>query len=148
MKTSYWALCCLLLSGNLLAQSASEPPEKVYKVNRLVSSSIGLGGMLISGIGIDNLRDKDPFTATELAGLRPEDVPGFDRWALSRDLEKRESAEEASDLVFNGAVLLPFTLLFDKRIRKNALDIGLIYLEAQAFSSNAYAWSPLGPRFH
>lgn len=149
MKTSYLALCCLLLSVGLIAQPITKPPsEEVYKVNRFVSSSIGLGGMLISAAGIESLRDKDRFTATELASLQPEDVPRFDQWALSRDLDKRESAEAASDIFFSGAVLLPFTLMFDKRIRKNALDIGLIYLEAQAFSSNFYAWSPLGPRFN
>jgi len=153
MKTFLLAVLAALLPISLIAQNTSEETydpktEKVYHVNPWVSGGIGVGGMLISTVGIDRLRDKDDFTLDELNALNRDDIPGFDRYGLNRDPEQRESSEETSDLIFNASILLPLTLFVDKKFRKDWLDITTMYIEAHALSGNTYAWSPLGPTFN
>lgn len=140
----------LLLLPLLLTAQAPHPigdtdNESVYRVNPLASGAVGLGGMIVGTVGIDRLRRKDRITPLELASLNPDDVPGIDRWALNLDEERIEGAEASSDLFFNGAILLPFTLFLDKKFRKDWLDITVMYLEAHALNANFYAWSPIGP---
>lgn len=152
MKIFSLAVLAVLLPISLIAQNTSDDTydpktEKVYRVNPWVSGGIGVGGMLISTYGIDKLRDKDRFSLDDLNALNPDDVPGFDRYGLTRDPEKRESAESASDLFFNASVVLPLTLFVSKKFRKDWLDITTMYIETHALSSNFYAWSPAGPTF-
>lgn len=130
-----------------LRSSARDNDAKatVYRVRALWSALGGVGGMLIGTAGIDRLRRKDRLTEAELGALRPEDVPGIDRWGLRQDPARSKGAEASSDLFFNGAMVLPFTLFLDRKYRKDWLDISLIYLEAHALNANFYAWAPVGP---
>ena len=119
--------------------------ESVYKVRPWIEGlGIGVGGMLISTVGIDRLREKDPVNA---ADLRREDVWGVDRWAFPANAEARERAEASSDIGFNGAILLPLTLFVSKKIRKDFVDVLSLYIETHAFNSLTYAYTPLGPTF-
>lgn len=137
----------LLLVGQSVADTEPDQSdeETVYKVNPWVSGGIGVGGMLIGTAGIDRLRRKSRLTPAELMSLNPDDVLGIDQWALRQDLEKNEGAEASSDLFFNTAIVLPFTLFFSKKYRKDWLSISTMYLEAHALNANFYAWSPVGP---
>ena len=122
--------------------------EDVYKVNRWKTAAVGVGGMALSTWGIERLRQKDRLDAEELAALDPNDVPWFDEFGVTRDPEDRQEAAESSDVFFNTAILLPAALFVSKRMRKDFLDITLVYLETHALSANTYAWSPLGPTFN
>ena len=119
--------------------------ESVYKVNPWIDGlAVGVGGMLISTIGIDRVRLKDEVNANE---LRRSDVWSIDRWAFPATAEARDRAAASSDIGFNGAILLPLTLFVNKKFRKDWLDILSLYVETHAFNSLTYAYSPIGPTF-
>lgn len=149
MKFSLLLSFCLLATTPFFAQTNSDKEidpktEKVYRVKPLLTGGLGLGGMIVGSLGIERLRDKPFVTDNELQALTREDVPGFDRWGLDQDLDKREDAEHASDLVFNGAVLLPLTLFVSKKFRKDWLDITSMYIATHALNSTTYGFGPFG----
>ncbi len=119
--------------------------ERVYRVRHVVEGLSSVAGLGLTTFMFQRINDKD---GVDISDLRREDVPGIDRWAFPNDPGVRNSAAESSDYVFNGSILLPFTLFFDKRIRKDWLDVTLLYLEAQSVNGLVYAASPLGPNFH
>jgi len=47
-------------------------------------------------------------------------------------------AKEASDKFFYGSMPLPLILLFDKEIRHDGLQVGLLYLESMAITGTLY----------
>jgi membrane-associated phospholipid phosphatase len=132
----------------LRAELSIDPKvDKIYKVNPWVSGGIALAGILTNDLGLRRLRDQPRLDQSTLDGLGEDDVPPIDRWALRQDVEKKKSAEEASDIGFRVGLLMPAMLFIDKRIRKDALDVALLFLETQSLSSNFYTWGPFGPTF-
>lgn len=121
--------------------------DKIYKVNPWISGGIALAGVLTNDIGLRRLRNQPRLDQATLDGLGEDDVPPIDRWALRQDVEKKRDAEELSDLGFRASLLLPAALMLDKRIRKDFLDIAILFLETQSLSSNFYTWGPFGPTF-
>lgn len=122
--------------------------DKVYKVNPWLSGGIAIAGIVANDVGLRRLRNQPRLDQATLDGLGPDDVPPIDRWGLRQNVEKKGAAEDASDIGFRVGLLLPATLFIaDKRIRKDFLDITLLYLETHAFSSNFYTWGPFGPTF-
>ena len=130
----------------LYAQN-SEKDESVYRVNRIVAVSIGVGGSTASYFGIKKLRDKDEIPEEIGLGLEKYDVNSFDRGALFLNPENRQTANSISDIGQYVTFFAPVFLLADRKIRSHWLDIGLMYFETQAISTLLYAWSPLGPQF-
>ncbi|PHI21777.1 hypothetical protein CEQ90_00385 [Lewinellaceae bacterium SD302] len=134
---------------NLLSTELTLDPtvDKVYKVNPWISLGIAGAGILTNDIGLRRLRDQERLDQSTLDGLGEDDVPPIDRWALRQDVDKKKSAEEVSDIGFRVGLLMPALLFIDKRIRKDALDVAILFLETQSLSSNFYTWGPFGPTF-
>lgn len=129
----------------LLISPAS--PTKVYKVNPWISGGVALLGVATNDLGLRRLRDQPRLDQATLDGLGPDDVPPIDRWALRQDVEKKRDAEEASDVGFRAGLLLPVFVFLDREIRKDWLNITMMYLETQSLASNFYTWGPFGPTF-
>ncbi len=147
------ASTCVLAQNNAAEESEDRSwlrdydpkTESVYKVNPWIEGlGTGVGGMILSTIGIDGLRGKD---AVRVADLSRDDVSALDRWAFPSSAEARERAEGTSDVFFNGAIVLPLTLFVSKKYRKDFVDILSLYVQTHALSSLTYAYSPIGPRF-
>ena len=130
------------LSGQVVAEN-----ENVYKINRIVTGSIGLGGSLAGYFGIKKVRNKADISEEIVLGLDKYDVNRFDRVALFQNPESRKRANSISDIGQYITFFAPVLLLADKRINEHWLDIGLLYFETQAISILIYGWSPLGPQF-
>ena len=138
-------------SGLLSAQLTPPPdtlaaPEKIYRVNPLVSGGVGAVSLLLNDFGFKRLRGKDRLSAEELAALDPKSVLELDRVALRQNLANRQQSETISDRIFQGAILLPFTLFLDRDIRADWIDISLLYLETQSLASVFYYYGA-GPTF-
>ena len=124
-----------------------EKVAKIYKVNRIISASIGIAGSTASYFGIKKVRDKSIIPEQTVLALDKNSVNAFDRAALFQSVEQRNSANTISDVGQYVTFFAPVLLLADRRIRKDWLDVGLLYFETQAIATIIYAWTPLGPQF-
>ncbi len=120
---------------------------QIYEVNRLRSGLISLAGLSLQQLGLAKQRRAPKVAEGTILNLNPDEVPGFDRVSLRQDYQKRRDAAKLSDHALNYSLILPFTLLLDRKIRRNWADYTLLYLESQALSNNFYTWSPFGPTF-
>ena len=116
-----------------------------YAVNPLVSVPLIVGGAIGSQRRLLFLQDKTEITASELALLDPDDVPGIDRIALRRNFDAHKEALIQSDYFFNTGQWAPFGLFLWKKYRRDWFDISLMYLEAQVTQGLFYGFAPFGP---
>lgn len=146
MRAFLLVLFPLLLAGqsdslNFFERGKSER----YRVPVAISLPyIGLGGWG-SQQRLISLQNKPGLTQTELEALDPNDVPGIDQWALRQSFAKHKRAIIQSDYIFNTGQWLPFGLIIWEKYRKDWLDIGLMYLEAQVTQGLFYGFAPFGP---
>ena len=129
--------------GQVSGQSADDPTG--YDVNYWVTGSVIAGGGALMVIGQDKIRRKADFTEVELGILDPSAVPGIDRIALRQDISKYMDRREFSDFAITYGLFLPVFLGLDKEIRRDWLDVLMVYAEAQVAVAGFYAWAPLGP---
>ena len=140
--------CCALSAATLVGQTAGptddRATERVYAVKPWLE-----GGLSVAGIGattymFQKINDKDRFDAE---ALDRSTIPAYDRWALPATAANEASAAAASDYGFYTAIALPFSLVLDPAVRRQAVDVLILYLETQAINGLVYAASPLGPNF-
>lgn len=146
----------IIIAQGAYSQSAQIPQDSlekgelsVYKVNPWISGGIALVGLVTNSSGLQRLRDAPLIPEERLNRLTEEDLIGLDRIALRQDPGRasRDKAQNISDLLLYSGALSPILLFIDRPIRKQWLDVSLMYLEAQAVTSNFYSWGPLGPTF-
>lgn len=123
------------------------PPGEVYKLNLAVDIPLTAVTAGWSLFAFPKIYDKDPITEVELLNLKKENINGFDRWAAD---VYNENAAKNSDMFFYAAIPLPLILLIDKDIRKDALKVGFMYLEAMSvtglfYTGSAYVWDRFRP---
>ncbi|HVE60658.1 MAG TPA: phosphatase PAP2 family protein [Chitinophagaceae bacterium] len=107
----------------------------VYKLKPAVDIPLTLISGGWSMYAFSKIYNKDRSSEATILALRKEDINGFDRWAADIYSEK---AANTSDIFFYGAMPLPIILLADKHIRKDALKIGFLYLEAMSLTGLLY----------
>lgn len=134
----------IIFGPNLFGQSDT---TSVYKHNRWLSAGIGVAGAVLHQIGLPRTTDKEVLPLDRVFALDKANVNGFDRVALRQDPDREDHFRTISDYVLNTSALLPFALFLDKKIRKDWLDVFLLYVMAQGLQANTYDWSPLGPTF-
>lgn len=141
------ALCLAACVWTGRAQTPdSFPGVRDYYVNYWVSVPGIVAGAVTNSIGLQRTRDKKWYSPDVLDGLDASRVPAFDRIALRMDASRYIRAERNSDFGITWGTLLPATLLIaDKRMRKDWLDIAIVYIETQTALSNFYGWSVFGP---
>ena len=74
----------------------------------------------------------------KINSLNVNNIPRFDRWAA--DIYS-EDAAKVSDAFFYGSMPLPVLLMLDKKIRKDAGKIALLYWEAMSVTGVLYSGS-------
>jgi len=149
-KIIFWAvILCICKIEPLDAQAKSELPEDLgYHVNYWVTVPLICVGAGTNAVGLDRARDKSALTLSELSSRKYSSVPSFDRIALRQNPARYKEAEEFSDVGITWGTLAPAVLIFaDRKMRRDWLDIAVVYIETQTLVSNFYAWSFLGPTF-
>jgi membrane-associated phospholipid phosphatase len=117
-----------------------------YHVNYWITSGVIVAGLAAEKIGIPWI-DKSSITNAELLALNRNDLNAIDRWALDFDASNMDYYVTLTDRVLAGVVLLPVLTMIDSRIRKDWLDILMMYVETVTISNNLYLYTPLGPTF-
>ena len=156
MQKGIWAVMLLLFTaGNSFAQfnvstlvkfdtteSTSAPlqdGEPVYKLKPAIDIPLTVATAGLSILGFSKIYSKDETPRAEIERLRKSDLNSFDRWAAD---VYHPDAEAASDAVFYAAMPLPLVMFaFDKDIRKDALKISLLYIEAMGITGVFYTGS-------
>lgn len=132
--------------------NSANPPDSIqavkpYHLNRLTISCI-IGAGLISDIfAIPRIKGKAPLTDKELDALNPGIMTRFDQWALMQNPKDRYRLKQISDIGQIPIFLLPGFLLLDKNIRKDWLDLLLMYAQGHTLTFSFYNYSFLGPTF-
>ena len=126
--------------------SVSDSSFHPYHVNYWVTGANIVAGGVLEVVGLP-LMNKSQISAGELENLDRTDIRPIDRWALNFDPSKRaEYVRLSTQLGVVGAILPALTLL-DGSIRRDWIDIVLMYAQTQAITNNLYLYSPFGPSF-
>ena len=120
-----------------------------YKVNRWVSGGIVSAGLVSDYFLVRNILHKPNIdSSSELATLNTNVYTSrFDQWALKQDTSKRVGFEKVSDNMALSIYMLPAFLLLDGGVRRDWVDLLMMYLETQTITFSVYNLSPLGPNF-
>jgi membrane-associated phospholipid phosphatase len=110
--------------------------DKIYRMNYLVDVPIIVVGGAATIYSFSIIYTKKPTPVATILGLDKNKVPAFDRWATrfhDADMDR------ISYYPFYAVMPLPLILLADKKMRKDAGRLGMLYLEAFAFTGVVYA---------
>jgi membrane-associated phospholipid phosphatase len=118
-----------------------------YHINYWVTGSILSVGIFTNYLGIGQVLHKEEVSRLEIETLNKGIINSIDSWALKQDPSKMGTFEKYSDYTLITSVLLPVSLMFDKKIRKDWFDVLLMYMETMSITANIYEWSFLGPTF-
>jgi membrane-associated phospholipid phosphatase len=148
LKIIILALFVTCLGKQAYAQSpASDSLFHPYRVNYWVTGSILSVGMVTNFLGIQPVLHKEEVSQLEIQALNKGILNGIDSWALKQDPSQMDAFELYSDYTVMTSVALPALLFFDKQIRRDWLDVLLMYMETMSITPNIYEWSFLGPTF-
>lgn len=120
---------------------------KVYHNCRPLSISIIAVGAFSDYFAIDRIKGKAEITNAEILSLNPGLLNPIDRWALNQNTSNITLFSKLSDNFQIPVFMLPGLLLFDKHIKKEWLDILLMYVEGHIVTFTFYNYSWLGPTF-
>ena len=117
------------------ANETKKERTTIYKLNPAVDIPLTLvtGGW--SGFAFTKIYSKPASSVEEINNLDRQDIPKIDRWAAGMSSDK---ADANSNILFYGSIPVPFALLLDKKIRKDAGKIGFLYLEAMSITGLFY----------
>jgi membrane-associated phospholipid phosphatase len=118
-----------------------------YHVNYWATGGIILGGITLEKIGVAWITNKSQISQGEIDNLNRNDITPIDSWALNFDPSQRVKYENLSNYMQTFIVFLPFVTMLDPTMRKDWLDLLLIYLQTQAITNNFYLYSPFGATF-
>jgi hypothetical protein len=156
MKQLYCFAATLVISCSALCQVTdsvvkAKPHAKRYHVNYYVTGSIIAVGMVGDFFAISRLKSKPKLTVDELAFINTDQqknlIPSIDRWALKQKPGDRDQYKKISDYGEIGIFILPALLIIDKEMRRDWLDLLLMYVEGHTITFSFYNYSPLGPTF-
>lgn len=137
---AFAVLFSLLLNLHAEERDSLRQARKVYSLNYPIEvplTAVGIGTALWGFTIIDQ---KTPLDSLTIVGLDANDINGFDRSATWQDAEFAPTARSISDVTLGVSQMLPFLLMFDKRIRQDWGDIILLFLETQALVGNLHSW--------
>jgi membrane-associated phospholipid phosphatase len=113
-------------------------PGQVYNLDAGADITVTALAAGWSAFAFTKIYSKDDITHEQFAGIRRENVPGFDRWAIRPFNEK---IDNASYIPFYAAMPAPLLLLLDNRIRKDGWKVTFLYLETMALTGLMYTGS-------
>jgi hypothetical protein len=120
----------------------------LYRMNYWISGGFSLAATAANMWAIPNLiTSKSELTDAEVAGVNPDALNGFERWAIEQNHANAGSTDKSTDYLLQATVISPLLLGFDKAIRKDALRIATMYVETHAVTYTLYNFSFFGPSF-
>lgn len=119
--------------------------ENIYKFNKKVEIPVTIGLFGLSTYGFIYLGQKQTLDSIQVLSLDKNDVNEFDHNVFNQSYPPPSSTYTISDIGLWTTFFAPALLFIDKKIRKDWLDITLLYLETQAINQNLYVWG--GPAF-
>jgi membrane-associated phospholipid phosphatase len=137
---AFAVLFLLLLNLHAEEGDSLKQAGKVYSLNYKIEApliAVGIGTALWGFYIIDQ---KTPLDSMTIIGLDANDINRFDRSATWQDAEFAPTARKISDLTLGVSQMLPFLLMFDKKIRQDWGDIILLFFETQAIVGNLHSW--------
>ena len=114
----------LLLVGLTPASAQYASP---YDLSLGRGLAVGGTGLATAGLGQYFSNRMEPLSEAEVAALARGDIWAFDRLATRK---RNRTALLISDVTGYGATVLPVSLLASGRVRDNAADAGLLYVQA------------------
>jgi hypothetical protein len=139
----------LSFSGNIFCQSYdSTRRARVYHVNYISGSIIIIGGLATDYPAISRIKGKTDISPSEIEALNPGVINQFDQWALHQSTNNYLLYSKISDYSqIPMYTVVPALLGFDKKIRKDWLDILYMYCEGHVVTFTFYNYSWFGPTF-
>lgn len=113
-------------------------PGEVYKLKPAIDIPLTVVTAAWSLYAFPRIYDKPGISPAVIESLDKNDINGFDRWAADVYHEK---AAKTSDVFFYAAMPLPLVLFIDREIRKDALKVSFLYLEAMSVTGLFYTGS-------
>ncbi len=126
--------------------SVSNSPVHPYHVNYWVTGANIIVGGALEVLGLP-LMTKSQISVGELDNLDRKDIKSIDSWALNFDPSKRADYVRLSTQLGVVGAILPALTLLDRNVRRDWIDIVLMYAQTQAITNNLYLYSPFGPSF-
>ena len=132
---------------NAWSQNDSLQMSEVYKMKYKIEIPVTLGLFAANYMGFDLIKNKTHLISDKIHSLDPKNIWSLDRPAVEQDysFNSVENAVKASDLGMNISLFLPVFLYLDKNIRKDGLDILLLYLETQGINTALYTYAAALP---
>lgn len=135
MKQNLILLIAILLAKTTVAQESDS--LDVYKINKIVDIPLTTFTTAYSIWGMSKIYGREAMPITEISALNYNNLNSVDRSTWDNYDKK------ASDYLFYGSMPLPIILMVDKRIRKDALKIGMLYLQAIGSTGTLYTSSAI-----
>jgi membrane-associated phospholipid phosphatase len=128
--------------GSLKAQEVDE----IYNFNYWYDIPSVVVGIAFNAYGQQYLRGLPLLDSSDYINFTPGDINGFDRSATEQDPAYANEAHSLSDIALRVVPVLPFALGFDKEIRKDALNLTLLYLQMHSYNTSLYLISAMSIR--
>ena len=137
-------LCWTPLRGQ---SSGNDSVPSPYRVNFWISGSLLAAGATANYLGSTQMLEKAQITRAEMQALDKDVINSIDRWAFRQDAAMIDANGRYSDIVLGTGVVLPFALLLDSPLRRDWVELLVMYLETMSLVPNLYEWSFFGPYF-
>ena len=112
----------------------------VYKIKPGIDIPAAILFDAYSIYGMSVIYGRDAIPVTEINALNKNNVNSFDRSVTGNYSLK---AKDASDKFFYGSMPLPLLLMLDKKIRKDGLKMGVLFLETMGVTGVLYTTSAM-----
>jgi len=112
--------------------------ERIYRVNKKIEIPVTVGLFVLHQFGFKAINNKPVLTDSEVFQLSSENIWKFDRPATQQNYSFTQKAHDISDYLLNASVILPAFLAINKNIRKDWLDLLILYGETHAINTSFY----------
>ena len=152
MKSGRSIIIIIVLSLSIVRNVHSQPSVSdssyhPYHVNYWVTGGVILGGLALEEVGVAWISNKSTISTGELQNLDRNDISPIDSWVLKLNPSKIHEYKILSNELASVTAILPALTMIDPSIRKDWLDVLLIYMQTQTITNNLYLYSPFGATF-
>ncbi len=126
----------------LISTASDRPvhPDPPFHMKPAIDIPIAAAGSAWTLYGFSKIYGRDDVSVEKINSLRRSTINRIDRSTADNYSPK---AKSASDKFFYSSMPLPLFLLLDKKIRKDALSVGLLWLESMAVTGTLYTTSAM-----
>jgi membrane-associated phospholipid phosphatase len=118
--------------------AGSPDRQKIYQLKPVVDVPVTVIGTGWSLFAFTKIYSKDTSTAAQILALNKNKIAGINRFGVRYYSPK---ALNASNMFFYGSMPVPFLLLFDRSVRRDAAKVGLLWAESMSITGLLYTGS-------